>query len=735
MMFTLYGADVRENKYNTQYPHPFQIKEPADMEKATARDYVAAQYKGDHRANENFIKSDCVALDCDNKGDDPGKWLTPEQLRGIFPGVAFAVHYSRHNQKERNGDPPAPRFHAFFPSNEIRDPVKYANIKQAVAEIVPELDPAALDSGRFFYGTDPPQVEFFPGNIKIDDFLTAQGVDLDARPDLAAYNYTNPGASGQAGPVVFLTGGTIPKGQRHATLLKGAMHYLKRYGDTSEAAQRFAGLVDQCAEQLPRAELDGIWRDALRYYNGEIAGDPEYLTPDAYAAKCELTRQAISIFKRCGDTQAAADGYGKKAASYQLPARVVSDAWNDARRYYLDNIAGRPGYVAPDQYGTPNPETRETWDGENEGDDPPAAPDQTENPEKSPEPLAGAPEKDETPAGGTDTPDEQNGAETPAETAGNGKNEGDEQKPIAFKGDAAKIDAFTHEIFTERFRPIPSGVPTLDKLLNGGFLRGTVILVEAEPGAGKTAICAEMCENMAKNGEYCVFLNLEMSKTQIFARSLSRMIYQKRGVRLSALDILQAYRADEKTAALIMDAAETYKNEVAPFLEVNPSETKNLKTIIDGMDRIAIYQKQHGRAPAHLFIDYLQLIETDPRDDAAETIKKCMAALKGYAIRENVVVVAPVATNRAASKSKKASMDAGRDSSGLEFGADVILQLIRESETDDDPNAGNYVHMLVTKSRFTASSLKRGQRFYFHGAQSYLEPVDETREIDGQQTF
>src|SRR5438105_15011535 len=40
---------------------------------------------------------------------------------------------------------------------------------------------------------------------------------------------------------------------------------------------------------------------------------------------------------------------------------------------------------------------------------------------------------------------------------------------------------------------IPSGVPGLDAVLRGGFLRGGVFIVQGSPGAGKTILGNQIC--------------------------------------------------------------------------------------------------------------------------------------------------------------------------------------------------------------------------------------------------
>src|SRR5438445_13126138 len=48
---------------------------------------------------------------------------------------------------------------------------------------------------------------------------------------------------------------------------------------------------------------------------------------------------------------------------------------------------------------------------------------------------------------------------------------------------------------------VPSGVPGLDTILRGGFLRGGIFIVQGSPGAGKTILGNQICfHHVAKGG-------------------------------------------------------------------------------------------------------------------------------------------------------------------------------------------------------------------------------------------
>ena len=121
-MFTIYTSDAYQQESNCVYPHPVQVTDEASFKRAVSYDHVCAKYRNNYRGNQNFISSDCLPVDCDNDhSDDPADWKTPADIRKALPGVFFAVHYSRHNNRPKDGKSARPRFHLFFQIDSMTD--------------------------------------------------------------------------------------------------------------------------------------------------------------------------------------------------------------------------------------------------------------------------------------------------------------------------------------------------------------------------------------------------------------------------------------------------------------------------------------------------------------------------------------------------------------------------------------------------------------------------------------
>jgi circadian clock protein KaiC len=65
------------------------------------------------------------------------------------------------------------------------------------------------------------------------------------------------------------------------------------------------------------------------------------------------------------------------------------------------------------------------------------------------------------------------------------------------------------KVNSDDFERIPSGIPGLDKLMEGGFVKGSTVLVSGGAGTGKTIFCVQYLMEGLKRGENCMFIALE----------------------------------------------------------------------------------------------------------------------------------------------------------------------------------------------------------------------------------
>lgn len=258
MQMTIYDAATVGSRSNCVYPNPVTVTDADTMRQAAAFDHVCAAYKQNYRSVDNFLKADCLPMDCDNDhSDDPDDWLTPFDVAMDFPGVGMIFVYSKSHMKQKGKRGPRPRFHVYFICTETTNSEIYSSWKDRLIADYPYFDDGAKDSARFLFGVKNAQVEVYDGSITIDAFLTDRFAEWDA-------------AQGQ-----------IPEGSRNKTMSHYAGRIIKRLGNTEEAHKQFLKEAEKCSPPLDDAELAGIWASAVKF-GAKVAAQEGYIPPEQY---------------------------------------------------------------------------------------------------------------------------------------------------------------------------------------------------------------------------------------------------------------------------------------------------------------------------------------------------------------------------------------------------------------------------------------------------------------------
>lgn len=75
----------------------------------------------------------------------------------------------------------------------------------------------------------------------------------------------------------------------------------------------------------------------------------------------------------------------------------------------------------------------------------------------------------------------------------------------------------------EYLEVLPTGFPTLDHALDGGFLRKELIILGGETGIGKSYITSQIMYNIAKNSFKVAYFSLEISNELILSRLIGQL--------------------------------------------------------------------------------------------------------------------------------------------------------------------------------------------------------------------
>ena len=239
-----------------------------------------------------------------------------------------------------------------------------------------------------------------------------------------------------------------------------------------------------------------------------------------------------------------------------------------------------------------------------------------------------------------------------------------------------------------RVKPIPTGLPKLDSVLGGGLVEGLYIIA-GSTSCGKTSFTGYITDNAASAGHDVLLIELEMTRRELTARSISRITYDlcKPNDRTKARnfgDILRKDCADKQQQELLIRAIQKYETTAAQHKYVTVAEREPL-----GVDRVwAETQKLISRTgkPPIVVVDYVQqLSAADPKMTDVQKFSHDIRSLKGLSAYFHCPVIAISAKNRA-SEGKGASLQDLYGSSSLEYAADTLLalQLANLTSTTDE---------------------------------------------------
>lgn len=110
-----------------------------------------------------------------------------------------------------------------------------------------------------------------------------------------------------------------------------------------------------------------------------------------------------------------------------------------------------------------------------------------------------------------------------------------------------------------------TGIGELDRVLGGGIVTGSLVLVGGDPGIGKSTLLLQMCKQLAEAGKDALYVSGEESVKQIKMRADRLGTFQKELFLLSEtdLDIVTEVIGRKKPEIVIIDSIQTmYREEI-----------------------------------------------------------------------------------------------------------------------------------------------------------------------------
>ena len=230
---------------------------------------------------------------------------------------------------------------------------------------------------------------------------------------------------------------------------------------------------------------------------------------------------------------------------------------------------------------------------------------------------------------------------------------------------------------------VPSGFPSLDKALGGGFRTQDLIVLGGDVGAGKSALALGIALRAAKAGFTIVYLSGEMDEDRLLERALA---------------IEGRVQVDEMRSATLTDVTRSSLGAAAVRLRELPLE---ILPLTDGTFEKTLNAIRDEKPPL-IVVDYLQLMSPpELRNTVAEDCAASVRALKATALACDFacLAIAQLPQLRADRPDRRPTLDDFGSLGSVKQHADVVLGLYREEMYSAGPDVEGATELIVAKNR------------------------------------
>ncbi len=237
----------------------------------------------------------------------------------------------------------------------------------------------------------------------------------------------------------------------------------------------------------------------------------------------------------------------------------------------------------------------------------------------------------------------------------------------------------------------PSGFRDLDGI-TGGFQPGNLIVLAARPAMGKSALVANIAENVSMKHELPVaFFSLEMSEVELAQRFIACR------ARIPGERLRKGKVAQKDWPKVVRACNEL---ERAP-LWIDDSSDLGLLDLRAKARRLHAQEQSRGGLGA-VVVDYMQLMRADdPRANRVEQVGQMSRGLKILARELGIPVIAISQLSRAPEQrpDKRPILSDLRESGQIEQDADVVAFLYRDEYYDPDSEDQGIAEVIIAKHR------------------------------------
>jgi len=238
-------------------------------------------------------------------------------------------------------------------------------------------------------------------------------------------------------------------------------------------------------------------------------------------------------------------------------------------------------------------------------------------------------------------------------------------------------------------RRVPTGFPSLDAMLGGGWEPSDLIILAARPSIGKTNLALALALAASGAGTGVAMFSLEMAARQLIGRLLSMT---------SGIEAAKLREPDRMTTldteSLLGPGIEAVANARIAFDDTPSLAIQTLRS--------RLVRLRRRRDIGLVIVDHLQLLRLDRRfDNRVQEVTEISRLLKALAREQGLPVIVVSQLSRAVEQRPKKipALSDLRESGSIEQDADLVLLLYRDDYYNRPSLRPNTLDVIVAKHR------------------------------------
>ena len=212
----------------------------------------------------------------------------------------------------------------------------------------------------------------------------------------------------------------------------------------------------------------------------------------------------------------------------------------------------------------------------------------------------------------------------------------------------------------KKFANRKTGFSNID---NNQFFKAGLYVIGATPAAGKTTFCWQFLDQLAQNGELCIFCSYEMARLELYSKTVASELFKlDSSTTLTAADIQRGAKTSNLNSVI---------KDLQNRAGVNVLQLSD-ETVDDLLKILSPICKQADKSSV-VAIDYLQIIPSNERD-TKRAIDNTVRKLKNFQRETNTTFIVISSFNRT-NYNMSVGFESFKESGNIEYSADVVWAL------------------------------------------------------------